>query len=78
MTGDAEILMTVASAGIVAVAIVSTALLRGWKDYLAMKRLELEQPGGSPRPYPAAAARELRELKERVRKLEAIANGVDS
>ena len=74
---DAASLLTLASVGIVGFAIASAAMLRGWRDYLALKRLELEQPEGSRRSSPAAGRHELQSLKERVRKLEAIASGVD-
>jgi hypothetical protein len=61
------------------IAIVTAALLKGWRDWLALKARELDRP---PREIacgsPSGAARiELADLKERVRQLEAIAAGVD-
>ncbi len=57
------------------------ALLRGWQGWLRLKESELElrsprkgQEGGSPE---GAARIEIADLKERIRKLEAIASGVE-
>ena len=61
------------------------ALLRAWQGWLQLKRTELESrlpqraagtqsEGGSPE---GAARIEIADLKERIRKLEAIASGVD-
>ena len=75
--------ITIAIAAIVGLVIVSAALLRGWQGWLALKRDEIGQhprltghdpDGGSSL---GAARIELADLKERIRKLEAIANGVD-
>ena len=62
--------------------VVSATMLKGWRDWLALKARELEA-----RPRPAreiersagggSARIELADLKERIRKLEAIASGVD-
>jgi hypothetical protein len=64
------------------VAIVSFAALKGWRDWISLKREELAQAHGhaasSGAGLPHAASRiELADLKERLRKLEAIAAGVD-
>jgi len=58
------------------VSIVARTLLIAWRDWLALKTMTLkaEQDTGSASP---AARIELAALKERVRKLEAIASGVD-
>jgi len=70
----------VAFASLAGVLIVSATALRGWQGWLALKERELDrqqhpQPGSGS---PAGAARiELADLKERIRKLEAIASGVD-
>jgi hypothetical protein len=77
MMDDAALLMTMASAGIVGLGIVSAAMLRGWSGWLEVRRLEIEGHRGTRAPSPAAARIELADLRERVRKLEAIANGVD-
>lgn len=66
-------LIALASAGTAAIAIAAQAALKGWQDWLALKRLELTVSRTSPRP--AASGLEVMELKERLRRLEAIANG---
>ena len=69
--------MIIAVAGLAAFLLVVGALLRGWSDWLALKRAELQaddQVAASPTP---AARIELADLKARVRRLEAIANGVE-
>lgn len=63
-----------------AVAIVSLAALKGWRDWIALKRDELAHGHGVGQEValPNAASRiELADLRERLRKLEAIAAGVD-
>jgi hypothetical protein len=62
-----------ASFGLTALIITAWAALKGWQGWLEIKRLEL---GGKGRA-PAADRIELADLKERVRKLEAIAACVD-
>lgn len=56
--------------------------LRIWNGWLALKRTEMELTArfaapGEPAPISAAARIDLADLKERIRKLEAIASGVD-
>ena len=51
--------------------------LKAWNGWLDLKRLELTQ-GCAERGLPAAGGRiEIADLRERVRKLEAIAAGID-
>jgi hypothetical protein len=61
------------------VGIVTAGALRGWKGWLELKRLELQaRHAGDTLPAGNTASRiELADLKERIRKLEAIAAGVD-
>lgn len=69
-----SILITALSS-LLGLAIVAVAALRGWSGWLALKRAELARPDAGP---PTASARiEVADLKERIRKLEAIAAGVD-
>ena len=76
------VIATTALAGLL---VTVAALLRGWQGWLQLKRTELEKrsafrhtapelENGSPE---GAARIEIADLKERIRKLEAIANGVD-
>lgn len=54
------------------------AALKAWNNWLEFKKLELAQSlGGDPRLPPAGGRIELADLKERIRKLEAIAAGID-
>ena len=73
--------MLIAAAALVGLLVVAAATLKGWQDWLALKTRELDvhrgphqNEGGSRE---GMARIELADLKERVRKLEAIANGVD-
>lgn len=62
---------------VVTLIIAATALLKGWQDWLAFKRLELAAHVGKPSAAPTGGRIEIADLKERVRKLEAIAAGID-
>ena len=72
--------ITMAFAGLAGLAMLIAATLSGWRSWLAFKRQELAlqehvQPGS---PHNSAAARiELADMKERLKKLEAIAAGVE-
>lgn len=76
---DPMLYLTIASAGLAALAMVTLATLAGWRGWLQLKQLELARFGGGGEPaVPSASARiEIADLKERIRKLEAIAAGVD-
>ncbi len=78
-TAPAMILASSVLAGLV---IVAFACLKGWQGWLDLKARELEARQGHGRepgtlPGGPAARIEMADLRERVRKLEAIANGVD-
>lgn len=70
-----------AAAALIGIVVIAAALLRGWQDWLDLKRQELERSGHRPATdegSPIGGARiELADLKERIRKLEAIASGVE-
>ena len=55
----------------------SIAGLKAWNGWLELKKLELAQAVGERGLPPAGGRIELADLKERVRKLEAIAAGID-
>ncbi len=78
--------VTIALSVLAGLLVVAAALLHAWQGWLALKRSELDRgiprrDGGTRDPDripPEGAARiEIADLKERIRKLEAIANGVD-
>ena len=77
---DSNLYMTLAAAGLAAIAMLSYAALTGWRGWLQLKHEELasRHDAESDRTLPNASARiEIADLKERIRKLEAIAAGVD-
>jgi hypothetical protein len=51
--------------------------LKAWNGWLDLKRLELQQAVGDRMLPPAGGRIEIADLRERVRKLEAIAAGID-
>ena len=72
--------LTMAAAALAGLAIIATATLAGWRGWLQLKHQELARAGvGVDLPsVPNASARiEIADLKERIRKLEAIAAGVE-
>ena len=55
----------------------SLAALKGWQGWLELKRFELTHDVGDRHLPPAGNRIEMADLRERVRKLEAIAAGID-
>ena len=55
----------------------SAAALRAWSGWLELKKMELAQISGDRGLPPAMGRIEIADLRERVRKLEAIAAGID-
>ncbi len=73
--------LMIAATVLIGLVIVASSTLRGWQGWLALKNRELDGPrrhfeieGGVGE---SAARIEIADLKERIRKLEAIASGVD-
>jgi hypothetical protein len=66
---------------LIATGLLSWCGLRAWRGWLDLKRFEIasaRHPASHDAPEPSTAARiEMADLKERLRKLEAIATGVD-
>lgn len=62
---------------LLAMGLACVAGLKGWQAWLDFKRLELASNAGDHGLPPASGRIELADLKERVRKLEAIAAGID-
>lgn len=79
--------LLIATCGLIAVIVLAAVTLQGWQGWLALKRQELEMTTGNHRARTVepeaqvsrevSARIELADLRERVRKLEAIASGVD-
>jgi hypothetical protein len=55
----------------------SWAGLKAWSGWLELKKMELTQIAGERGIPPATGRIEIADLRERVRKLEAIAAGID-
>ena len=75
MTGGLDIILVLAIL-LAGIALLSFALLRGWEDWLRLRRLELGE-GTRLRPSPAHQRLELLDLRSRVKRLEAIADGME-
>ena len=73
--------LLIAASALAGLLVVAAATLKGWQDWLALKSRELEtgrRPAEIEGGAREGAARiEIADLKERIRKLEAIASGVD-
>ena len=73
--------LVIAATSLLGLGLVAAALLRAWEGWLALKREELDRHPAADRPDSGstigAARIELADLKERIKKLEAIASGVD-
>ena len=72
--------LLVAAASLIGIMIVAATLHSGWQGWLSLKRRELDarRPREIEGGVGEGAARiEMADLKERIRKLEAIASGVD-
>lgn len=82
MMTDPNLYFTVAGAGLAGLGMVCMAALTGWRGWLMLKERELithsQHFASEEQALPNASARiEIADLKERIRKLEAIASGVD-
>lgn len=81
---DPNLYITMATTALAGLGMLTFAGLTGWRGWLQLKAQQL-QAGGElamdrnvPQSMPNASARiEIADLKERIRKLEAIAAGVD-
>jgi len=88
VTSPLEPTVVVALTCLIAIGLITFALLRAWQDWIELKRKELESGSDSQREtvreqdetaqMSVGAARiELSDMKERIKKLEAIASGVE-
>ncbi len=77
--------MLIAAASLVGLVVVAASMLKGWEGWLALKRSEIERATALPHAEheieggasSGMARIEIADLKERIRKLEAIASGVE-
>jgi hypothetical protein len=73
--------LLIAAAALTGLCVVAATMLKGWQGWLALKARELDQhrnPAEIAGGANSGMARiEIADLKERIRKLEAIAAGVD-
>ena len=74
---DAITLGILATSILAGLSFASLAALKGWQGWLELKRMELTQVTGDRTLPPAGGRIEIADLRERVRKLEAIAAGID-
>jgi predicted negative regulator of RcsB-dependent stress response len=78
MPQDPSFFLTTAIILLIAVGFIAVTALRGWRDWIALKHAELERAHAGANPVASATSRiEVADLKERVKKLEAIAAGID-
>jgi hypothetical protein len=73
-------ILVIAAASLIGLGVIAATLLKAWHEWLQLKRLELEARRDGPSgtlPVSGIARIEMADLKERIRKLEAIASGVD-
>ena len=79
MEQDPNFYIIIGAFAVICVGILSSLGLRGWRDWIALKHAELDVVRrGSDAPVPSATSRiEVADLKERVKRLEAIAAGID-
>ena len=77
---DPLLYVTMSVSGLTGLAMLTAAGLAGWREWLRFKNRELDQHGATltaPAGATAGARIEMADLRERIRKLEAIAAGVD-
>ena len=74
---DPMLWLIAAVAGLMGLLIATRAASRGWQGWLDLRRAELDARRDGAVPPSSAARIDIADLKERVRKLEAIAAGVD-
>ncbi|MBY8822893.1 hypothetical protein [Sphingomonas colocasiae] len=76
---DPYSIVIIALSALSGIGILTVGALRGWRGWLELKRAELQQHARSSEIAPSSAGSriEIADLKERIRKLEAIAAGVD-
>lgn len=79
MLNDPNFYLIIGSFMLASIGLVALVSLRGWREWIELKRAELEAAQqGREVTTPSTVSRiEVADLKERVKKLEAIAAGID-
>lgn len=73
-----DVILTVGGLALIALVITAAAALKGWQAWLEVKKMELAHSGHVEPSAPLTGGRiEIADLRERVRKLEQIASGID-
>lgn len=73
-----ESLVVLSGSGLIALAMIAAVAAWSWKGWLHLQLHRSEPPGAGSGDLPAIGARiDLADMKERIRKLEAIAAGVE-
>ena len=73
---DPALLVSMASAGTLAIGLAAAAALKGWQEWLDVRRLEIGARSGNRKG--SKDAPDITELRARVRRLESIANGLEA
>lgn len=74
---DPVFYVTMSIAALAGLGMLTLAALTGWRGWLGLQERLLIRPGDAAGVPSASARIEIADLKERIRKLEAIAAGVD-
>ncbi len=80
MNQDSQFYIMIASLALMTMTILAYSAMRIWNEWMAFKREELQQhlkDDNNPAQPSTMSRIEVADLKERVRKLEAIAAGID-
>jgi hypothetical protein len=73
----AETILAVGLVTLAAIVIAATFALKGWQGWLELRKLEIAHGGHPQAPQLTGGRIEIADLKERVRKLEQIASGIE-
>ena len=74
---DPYAIVTIAVACLIGLGMASYVALKGWNGWLQLKRLQFEREHAETAAPSTGSRIEVADLKERVRKLEAIAAGIE-
>ncbi len=74
----AETILAIGAVGLAALVIAAAFALKGWNGWLELRKMEIAHNGHPETASQVTGGRiEIADLKERVRKLEQIASGID-